>query len=93
MVSSIFWLVRRVVQAPIRYFVNQEKRPIASALAQELEDGDLEGLMKWKEAVRWTLEPLTDNDDFEPFVAGIPDFLTAKDIIDNHDEVPSRREG
>ena len=93
-VSSISWLVRRVAQAPIQHFLmdkGKTKRLIASTLAQESEqlamgeDGALEDLMERDmDAIRWTLESLTDNDDFEPFVAGIPDFLSSEDITDNY---------
>lgn len=40
---------------------------------------------EWKvdlEALRWTVDNFNDNDEFEPFVAGIPSFLAAEDLSD-----------
>ena len=38
-----------------------------------------------EKALRWTLEALTDNDELEPFVSGIPGFIASDNAGNNYD--------
>ena len=55
--------------------------------------GEVRGMNKVKEhdeeSLRWLLESLTDNDDLEPFVAGIPEVLGSDDVRDSYGPCPA----
>lgn len=96
--SSICWHVRRLLRTllPKPRGWDNDKMSAPSSLGQESEmlamghnRAKKELLQSDSEALRWTLELLTDNEEFEPFVAGIPSFLGASDITDSYEIMQS----
>jgi len=78
--SAVNWHLLRFIQlfqhrhhAEIKVAVSlvQEMESVAMGEIRERNEVEQRDL----EALRWLLESLTDNDELEPFVAGIPEFL------------------